>query len=157
MTLSIRFLLIACWLLCSNFSFGQNSQYVQWRFKAEYNNPHEAILTFTASVQSGWHLYSQYLKEGGPLPTHFVFELNEDFVRVGEVEEKGERTTFHDKTYNMEITWYSGVVTFAQKVRLHQPATKIFGKIEYMICSNHVCIPNKQDFYFDLNPSVKKP
>jgi Disulphide bond corrector protein DsbC len=157
MTLFIRHQLLLGCLFCSHLSFGQNSQYVQWRFKAEYNNPQEAILTFTASVQSGWHLYSQYLKEGGPLPTHFVFEPNENFVCVGEVEEKGEQTTFYDKTYDMEITWYSGVVNFIQKARLHQPATKIFGKIEYMICSNHVCIPNKQDFYFDLNPSVKKP
>jgi hypothetical protein len=145
-----RFLFTTCWALCSSLAFAQESQTVQWRYKAEHVNQHEAVLTFTAFVAPGWHLYSQYLKEGGPQPTRFIFDESSGFALVGNPTEKGERVTYKDETYNMEITWYTGVVNFVQNIYLNRTAVNVSGRIEYMTCNARVCQPHRQGFMVSL-------
>jgi Disulphide bond corrector protein DsbC len=157
MILPLRFLIVAYWGFCPFHNFAQANQTVQWRFKYEYVNRQEAILSLTANVAPGWHLYSQYMEEGGPQRTHFIFEGNQDFDLVGNTRETGDRTAFRDETYEMEIAWFSGEVSFQQRIRFTKPMVKVAGKIEYMTCNNQVCVPAKQDFYFDLQPLKKKP
>ncbi len=55
----------------------------------------------------------------------------------------------------MDITWYSSIVTFFQKIRLNKPVTTISGKVEYMTCNNEVCIPSMHEFNVDVRPGIK--
>jgi thiol:disulfide interchange protein DsbD len=71
------------------------------------------------------------------------------------MEEKGEVTKFHDADYEMEITWYTGVLSFVQRVRLAPQTTHIKGTIEYMTCNDYTCIPDKQDFNINIDPKKK--
>ena len=132
--------------------YGQKTNSVQWTFAGEPVRQNESILKITADISPGWHLYSQTIGEGGPRPTRIFFEETNEFVLVGSAEEKGDPTKLRDETYEMEIIWYSGTVTFLQKIRLNQPVTFIKGRVEYMTCNNYVCIPDKQDFIFNLQP-----
>jgi|ADGO01.1.fsa_nt_gi hypothetical protein len=62
---------------------------VRWDFKVESVSGTEATLAFTAILDDGWHIYSQFMEDGGPLPTSFTFEPSEKYTLVGEVEEEG--------------------------------------------------------------------
>lgn len=125
---------------------GQNSSTVRWQFSAETVTPHESILMLKASLMPSWHLYSQHLPEGGPAPTRISFHPDTGYQLKDSTVEKGEAVTFYDRTYDMEITWYAGSVTFMQRVLLdHKPLT-VRGQIEYMTCNTQVCQVFRQPF-----------
>ena len=141
----------------SNSSLGQGNKTVLWHTQADAIGSDQVVLKFTATIAQGWHLYSQHISEGGPMPTRFLFENCDDYILMGQMEEKGEATKFKDDTYEMEITWYTGVVSFVQRLNLKPQSTKIKGTIEFMTCNDHTCMPGKQDFNVDLLPKQKTP
>ena len=145
-------------ILSLNSAFGQGIHPVRWHFQSDpaaLNQ--EIILTLTAHIAPGWHLYSQFMEEGGPMPTRFSFERSDDYVLLGKTEEDGNPVKFHDDTYEMDITWYTTGVSFVQRIRLVQPVTAINGVIDYMVCNDHICVPHKQDFSIAILPIKKSP
>src|ERR1039457_6718004 len=42
-------------------------------FKIQQADNDTAYLVFTAKIDKGWHLYSQFVDAGGPIPTSFKF------------------------------------------------------------------------------------
>lgn len=138
-------------------SRGQRSAPVDWDFKVEQRSNHGILLCITAKIAPGWHLYSQHLKEGGPQPTRFSYHQNDTYIVMGQAEEMGNRTTFYDDIYEMEITWYSKAATFLQKFRLNEPVTTIIGEVEYMTCNNQVCVPDKKEFEISVNLLKEDP
>jgi DsbC/DsbD-like thiol-disulfide interchange protein len=118
---------------------------VQWRITMDSASGNIRHIRFDASVSPGWHLYSQYIEEGGPIPTEFIFR-EESFIAIGKPSEEGKRVTFHDEIYGMDISWYADRVTFIQKLELTNQVTSIDGFIEYMTCSGDVCVPAKKQF-----------
>jgi len=147
-----KYTILSYAILISTFSLGQRTQLVQWQFKSEPIALDEAIIKFTAEIAPAWHLYSQFIKEGGPFPTRFIFEQTDDFVPLGKPEEKGEPIKFYDDLFEMDITWYKGTVSFLQKIRLIQPFVTIRGRIEYMTCNDDLCVPDSQEFIIKVSP-----
>jgi thiol:disulfide interchange protein DsbD len=147
----------AFFILATNPGFGQGIQPVRWHFQSDPTTNNELVLTLNARIAPGWHLYSQFMEEGGPIPTRISFERSNDYVLAGATEEKGEAVKFRDDTYEMEITWYTAQVAFLQKIRLIQPVTAVNGVVEYMACNDHICVPHKQDFRIAVLPMKKSP
>ena len=57
-------------------------QAVTW--STSYENTDEyTIITVHAEIAEGWHLYSQKLEDGGPIPTSFTLEADTSFTPVG--------------------------------------------------------------------------
>lgn len=138
-------------LLCfGNPCLGQASEAVRWRFGAETAGSHEVTIHLSATIAPEWHLYSQYMNEGGPIPTRVSFEKNDDVLLLGLTEEKGQAVRYHDDIFDMDVTWYSGEVSFVQKARLAKPAVTVKGTLEYMVCSEHLCVPQKRDFTINI-------
>lgn len=123
---------------------------VIWEFKADNSAGNEIVLNITGSIAPGWHLYSQFLEDGGPIPTHFIFNNSNEYQLIGNVSESGRSQKFFDKTFEMDIVWYTGLVSFSQKILLNKLPTSIKGHIEYMTCNSIVCIPDKRDFNFSI-------
>lgn len=94
----------------------------------------------------GWHIYSQHTDEGGPIPTTIRFANNQDFIPIGTTVENGLPETSCDETFGVNVTTYSGKVTFLQKIKLLHPKKNIHGTIEYMTCDANVCIPDRINF-----------
>jgi DsbC/DsbD-like thiol-disulfide interchange protein len=157
MTASIRFALIAFTIIFFNeeFSFGQGNKTVIWEFEVIPASNDETILKFTALIAEGWHLYSQHMSESGPMPTRFSFAASEDYLLIGKPGESGNAVKFYDDTYASEIIWYSGTVSFIQKIKLERPVTSVKGTVEYMTCNDHSCIPSRHDFNLQVPPKKK--
>lgn len=119
---------------------------VVWTFNAERVNGSEWMVLLEATLPPGWHIYSQFMKDDGPMPTSIALEQNGDYVSAGKFEESGKAITHYDRLYEMDITWYTGEVTFLQKVKLLRPVVRIKGTISYMMCSEHQCILQHEDF-----------
>lgn len=117
---------------------------VHWSFSAEKINTQEAFLVLKADIDSGWHVYSQFIKEGGPIPTSFKFDSSTAYQLVDKVLETPKALSGFDKNFNMEIFWHEKQVIFKQRIKLNQPTT-ITGSLEFMVCNDHKCLPPTEE------------
>lgn len=139
-------------LLLRNPVNAQRHTPVTWHFRTE-----QTTLVATAVLAPGWHIYSQFMEEGGPLPTQFTFDKSEAYSLIGRPEEKGDPFKFYDSTFMIDIIWLSNVAVFSQKIKLHTPYTTIKGKVTFMACTRDMCLPpDEQDFSIEVKP-IKKP
>ena len=81
-----RFLLLFTVFL-SSFSYAQILEPVDWVFYSKKISDNEFELSFIAHIDEHWAVYSQFVDDGGPLPTTFTFEENTDFELVDNVVE----------------------------------------------------------------------
>ena len=149
-----KVLSLASLLLFALVSFGQILEPVHWEFEAKQVNGDEFDLIFTAKIDDGWTIYSQFLEgDDGPVPTAFYFEEKEKhYSKVGKVEESPEnRKTVHDNVFDMELTKFSKKATFTQRVKVAE-GKPITGWLEFMTCDASRCLPPAEvDFSFDVS------
>lgn len=118
---------------------------VSWSYSAKKLADKTYEIHLTASIQSGWHLYSQSQPEDAIAePTSFVFNGNPLVVLDGKIKEVGEVEKFHDKTLDVSANQYSGTVDFVQVVKLKASArTNLTGKLTFQTCDDKKCLPPK--------------
>lgn len=130
-------------LSLSLFASAQIYDPVSWKFNAENITDKEATIVITATIEPGWHVYSQFIEEGGPIPTSFKFEGN-GFKKVGGVTESPKAVSAFDPNFNMQIAWHKDRVRFSQKIKLEQPKVTVQGMLEFMVCNDTHCLPPEE-------------
>lgn len=126
-----------------------------WRFSQKQISDNTYELTFTATIQAGWHLYSMNIAEGGPIKTSFTFEDSEAYEHVGEVKAQNKEIRKHDAMFGMEIGYYEKEAIFTQIVKVNTPTT-ITGYVEFMSCDDESCTPPQEaDFEFSIGQNEK--
>ena len=121
-------LIFSILILISASATAQTIQPVKWSYKAEQTTSGEATLILTATIEKGWHLYSQNIADGGPIKTTFTFSDSADFELVGKVAE-GKAIEFFDKNFDMQLAYFSHEAVFKQKIRINN--FKTFKKQNY--------------------------
>lgn len=117
---------------------------VKWEFSAQKKSSNTYELVITASLEKGWHIYSQNTGKGGPIPTVFAFTKNPLISFVGKTKETGKLETVFDKNFNTTVKYYSNEVVFIQQIKLKADIkTNITGTVEYMVCDDEKCLPPK--------------
>ncbi len=126
--------------------FSQIEQPVKWSFKAEQKDK-EATLIIKATVDKTWHVYSQDIPPGGPIPTAFKFNSNKNYTLSGKVIEPKAEEIF-DQNFEMKVKFFEGTVEFRQKIKLtSNKSFKITGSVEAMACNDRNCTPpNEVEF-----------
>lgn len=101
----------------------------------------EWLVEFTAIMQKNWHIYSQFIADGGPIATSFKFNESEDYTLVGKVVEP-KSTKYFDKNFDMEVKYFSNEVVFKQKIKRNTKSEfSISGVINFMCCDDSKCLP----------------
>ncbi|MFD2943451.1 protein-disulfide reductase DsbD family protein [Flavobacterium notoginsengisoli] len=129
-------------LLLSGSMFAQMYNPVKWSTSVEKVSDKEYILKAKAVIQSGWHLYGQYIEEGGPSRTAFTFKNpSKKFELIGKTtEEKGHEVV--DKIFDMKIKYFEDKALFTQKIKLiSEGLSNIEGEVEFMVCDDSNCLP----------------
>lgn len=115
---------------------------VQWSYEAIKVTETEYNLVFTAQVDKGWFIYSQYLEsDEGPIPTSFDFEENPNLELVGEIQEDGHKKEGFDEIFGMNLIKFDGKVQFTQRIKLKDKVSEIVGSLEFMTCDDERCLP----------------
>lgn len=129
-------------LLATTFqeNFAQIYDPVKWSFSSERISETEAEVTFTATIESGWHLYSQHIDGDGPVPTSFVFQDLGNAALKGDVAE-GEGHSEMDPNFGIELKYFSNKADFVQKISVSNSATTLKGELEFMVCNDERCLP----------------
>lgn len=125
-------------VLSSFLSFTALSQQeIVWDFS--YNNVSKQ-LEMKAKLASGWHVYSTDLGGiGGPVPTEFEFEENENILFDGEVKEPTPKVEF-DPNFEETVKYFDKEVIFTRVVNVRKN-TVLKGSVLYMVCNDTMCLP----------------
>jgi len=114
---------------------------VKWSYAAKRINATEAVVFIKATIDNGWHIYSQNVKDGGPVKTEFKFTPSKTYTMVGKTSEPTPVTKF-ETAFKMNVSYFEKEVVFQQKVKLTSPnATVVKGQLEYMTCNDKQCLP----------------
>ena len=100
----------------------------------------------TATMQSGWHLYSQVQPEDAIAnPTGFKINNNPLLSLEGKIKEVGKMEKFQDAKLEVSANQYSNKVDFVQMVKLKANAkTNVTGSVEYQTCDDEKCFRQKR-------------
>ncbi len=118
---------------------------VTWTFSTKKVADKVYEVHMTATIQSGWHLYSQNQPEDAiAVPTGFILNNNPLLSLDGKIKEVGKLEKFHDKKLDVSANQYSNKVDFVQLVKLKAKAkTNITGSVEFQTCNDEKCLPPK--------------
>lgn len=145
-------ILLTFLLTASISSYGQIFKPVKWTTSVKKVSAGTYNLIATATIDAGWHLYSQTVPKGGPIPTAFVFKENDNYSLRGKTIE-GKGHTVDDPVFNMEITFFEDKAIFTQPIKLNAKGkTKIIGEVEFMVCDDTKCLPPD---YVDLEFTIE--
>ena len=129
-------LMVSCYSICD----AQTP--VKWSYSAKKIEDKKYEVTITATVQSPWHIYSQFTPEGGPLPTSFSFNKNPLVELDGKVKELGKIIKKYEDVFEVDVKYFDGSVQFIQKLKLKAKVkTNLTGSLEYMACNDEQCLP----------------
>jgi len=141
----IRKILVVVFLFFAVGSFAQPISPVSWSFASKKISETVYEVQLIATIQSGWHLYSQ-VQPGDAIaqPTSFNFNKNPLVDLDGKVKEIGKLEKYKDEKLDISANQYSQKVTFIQKVKLKgKVKTNVSGKLEFQTCDDKKCLPPK--------------
>ncbi len=142
-------LCLAALFACCNVAFAQMLEPVKWTQELKMVSDTEAELTFSATIEEGWHLYTTDVPEGGPLPATVRFDVLEGAELVGELTNVGEINTEYDAMFEMDLPSFSHNGQFVQRLKFADPENyKIEGLLEGQACCEGACMPVESPFNY---------
>ena len=126
---------------------------VKWKTKTEKISDTEYNLVLEATIDSDWHLYSQFTPDGGPIPLSFAFAPSKGvYELVGKTKESTYKKHFND-VFGVDEFFFEKKAKFIQKVTISSAeGATIKAEIDYQVCKE-VCINLNKSFQFVI-PSV---
>ena len=146
-------------MLCASLLMGQNLEPVKWDFAAEHIEGNRYALVYTASIDEGWNVYSQFIDDGGPVPTTITYEGMDGASTIGKGEESGYKKEGMDALFDMNVIKFldKEPFTIRQEIEITDPSKAIKGYLTFMCCDNERCLPPMDiDFAFDMSQVKKK-
>ena len=127
---------------------------VKWSTSVEKVSDTEYKLISKATIESGWHLYSQNVPEDGPIPTSFIYDdFNGAFKFIDNTSEE-EGHTVDDPVFQMKIKFFEKSAIFVQKMEVLGEETTVNGIVEFMVCDDSRCLPPTEvELVFNLSES----
>ncbi len=132
---------------------------VTWEASVEQENDSIYNLIFKATLEQGWHFYSQEEpEEGGPFPTEFSFNQEEAaYELVGSTVEPDLPAVF-DPVFEMDIKYFEDAATFVQKIKVKPGADPtIEAQVLFQACDDEQCLaPDTVPFTLSLSGKVEE-
>jgi DsbC/DsbD-like thiol-disulfide interchange protein len=117
----------------------------------------------SATISSGWHLYSITQGAGGPTPTRIELAAGQPFALAGPIRASAPSTRF-DPNFGIDVQMYSSSASFILPIRVSPaappgPAT-VTVTARYQVCSETLCMPPHTDTVtapLSVGPSAGTP
>jgi len=124
---------------------------VNWEFSQKQISENEIEIQFTATIDEGWHLYSQFIEDDGPVPTEFTFTTDGGYELIDGVTE-GEPIEEFDPNFDMILKYFGHEAIFTQMIEVTSAEDFTFnGNVYFMVCDEAQCLPPEEvEFSFDI-------
>lgn len=127
---------------------------VKFTTHAEKVNDSVYNLVIKATIEKGWHLYSQHSDPNGSLPIEITSEQEgKDFVFNGKAEESKSETKFNE-VFGVDETFFSNQAMLKQVITLKNKDLKEVKINFYGQACMESCVQVEQDFTFDLTKAT---
>ena len=116
-------------------------------------NQYELIVV--SNIEKDWRLYSQFLIDGGALPTEFSFKNSSptSFILIDNTTESESLTKF-DPIFQLDQSYFIETNSFKQIIQVNDSnLSKIYAKIAFQACTDAICIFRESDLVFNLDGS----
>ncbi|MCH2045116.1 MAG: thioredoxin family protein [Saprospiraceae bacterium] len=148
--LSFSLLLLAC------FSANAQLKVFDWKWSAKQISDTEFELIFETKLTDGWFTYSQFIEDGGPIPTSFNYDDLGGATLKGKVKESStspdNRIEKMDKIFEMQLVKFKKYYKGIQRITVPSGQTPVIkGYIEAQACDAEKCLPpDGPDFEINL-------
>ena len=138
-------------LLFVFFGTAQMVDPVKWTVKVVKISENEFDLITTASIEEGWHLYSQFTPEGGAMPLVFTYRNQKgNYLLIGKTKESKFKKSFND-IFEIDEYYFIGTATFTQRIKIINPALNaIKANVSGQACIEGKCVPTETNLQFTL-------
>lgn len=121
---------------------------VKWTTKIEKKSDSNYVLIFNGVIESGWHMYSQFTPDGGPLPLEVIFKDQKgNFELIGKAKESKTTTAYND-VFEVNETFFEKKAQLQQEIKIVNPkVTKVQVDLNYQVCKD-ACINLEKKFTF---------
>ena len=122
---------------------------VKWTSEVKMTDDSHGVMTFTATIDDGWHMYSTNLPKGGPQPLSITLDTADGVTLDGELTPSKAPHEQVDNVFHMKLGWWTDAVTLTQAFTATKPDYNIEGYLTYMVCNDVTCqAPTKEQFIF---------
>jgi thiol:disulfide interchange protein len=144
--------LLLVFTISATASFAQILKPVKWSWEAKHIEGNKFELIYTAKIDDGWAIYSQYLEsDDGPVRTTFEYDKGPHFDLVGKNVESGGKKESFDKVFEMNVIKFKKNGIFTQAVTVSDYSKPITGYLTFMTCDDKRCLaPADVDFEFKI-------
>ncbi len=112
-------------------------------------SPTEAVITFSATIQSGWHMYSTQVVPDGPTPTTLTVEKISGAKLDGSLKPSTTPIKKYEDMFDADVYYFENTATFTQKLKLTGGKYEVEGYLRYGACNDQNCTPpTSVDFSF---------
>ena len=143
-----KIILTALTSIIGTVAYSQILAPVKWSYAAKKIGKEQAVVFIKATIDKGWHIYSQNVADGGPVKTSFRFDKSDDYILNGNTSEP-KAVSKYEKAFSMNVQYFEQSVIFQQKVKLKNGQASVNGTLNYMVCSNQQCLP-PEDVEFSI-------
>ncbi len=126
----------------------------QWSFSQKNLGNNEYELVFKAEIETGWHVYSMYTPEGGPLATNLSLEEHVKGVEfVGKATENTPHKEFDD-IFGVDVWSFSNEYIITQKIKVTELSlASVSAILEFQVCREGQCVMFDKTFDIKLGES----
>ena len=108
MTRRIAFLLLTLFTVCS--MHAQIVKAVSWSSSKKMTSDSEGVMTFTAKIEPGYHMYDMNVTDG-PTPLSFNWTKLDGVKLVGKPTPSKTPIKQYDDTFEAELSWWTESIT----------------------------------------------
>ena len=101
----------------------------------------EGVITFVATIQPGWHMYSTQVVEDDPTPTTLTVEKISGAQLDGALKPTTTPIKKFEDMFDADVYYFENTATFTQKVKFLGGKYVVEGYLQYGACNDQNCIP----------------
>ena len=129
----------------------------RWSYSQKSLGNQEYELTFKAAIEPGWHVYSMYTPEGGPMATVLSFEENGKGVELLGKATENKPKKERDAVFKVDVLSFENEYVITQKIKVTDPAlATVTGTIEYQACREGQCVMFDEAFTVKVKEGAAK-
>lgn len=118
---------------------------IKWSSNVEQTSPTEGIVTLTASIDDGWHLYGLELPDGGPRQTEISFPETEG-VTFGDITPSQAPISKIDMIFHLKLSWWDSDVSFKIPYKMTSPKeVTVDATVSFQGCNDETCVAPKKE------------
>lgn len=114
---------------------------VKWDKSIKMTSDKSGVITFSATISDGWHIYSMNLPKDGPVPLSVKWDNLSGVKLVGDLTPSRPPHEEVDMVLHLKLGWWTKDISLTQNFTLTSSSYNIDGSIKYMVCNNATCQP----------------